>query len=297
MAAEPERKGGRRLLAPEDRGDSSFHRFAASPVMGEMAKRTGIDSKRLSVFAIAIPPLIFLLLFGLHALCEVAAFVYPAYKTFKILRKKTSAPSVRKRKRPEDSPSGTRSLDESGTGEEGEEEEDEPGLPVNQELPVDQYLQDQHIVWLTYWVVYGVYDSVEYFTDRIFFWFPGYTLFKALFLLFTFIQIKGERGCVLIYGVAVRPLFVRYRTHIETAIREGMKGMSQAGSEVVVVGSSAFTKAFSTVISPQTLAEKAGSLSFKVMQAAAQRSASPTPTEPASPTEPETVPPDGKKLM
>jgi len=201
-------------------------------------------------------------------------------KPLKSFEKKNSAPSpASKHTRIEDSPSGTRSLDESGTGE----VEDEPGLPQDQ--PVDDYTRDQHIVWLTYWVVYGVYDSVEYFADRIFFWLPFYTLLKAAFLLFTFIQINGERGCVKVYDNAVRPFFLKYQTQIENAIREGMKGMGQAGSEIVGEGSSAFTKAFSSVVSPQMIA-------VKFMQAAAQaRSTSPTTTQS------EIVPPDGKKLM
>ncbi|CAH2293066.1 receptor expression-enhancing 6 isoform X1 [Pelobates cultripes] len=43
-------------------------------------------------------------------------------------------------------------------------------------------------IWLTYWVVYGVFSVVEFFSDIFLFWFPFYYLGKVRMLLQTTVR-------------------------------------------------------------------------------------------------------------
>lgn len=47
---------------------------------------------------------------------------------------------------------------------------------------VESVDKDDDTQWLTYWVVYGAFNIVEFFTDMFLGWFPFYFLFKCAFL-------------------------------------------------------------------------------------------------------------------
>lgn len=38
------------------------------------------------------------------------------------------------------------------------------------------------LAWLMYWVIFGLFNIVEYFADFILGWFPLYPLFKVIFV-------------------------------------------------------------------------------------------------------------------
>eukprot|EP01006_Ploeotia_vitrea_P051344 TRINITY_DN67549_c6_g1_i2.p1 TRINITY_DN67549_c6_g1~~TRINITY_DN67549_c6_g1_i2.p1 ORF type:complete len:270 (+),score=90.60 TRINITY_DN67549_c6_g1_i2:357-1166(+) len=69
--------------------------------------------------------------------------------------------------------------------------------------------------WLTYWVVYAWFFTVESISDRILSWVPFYFLLKLLFLLWC--QLPAYRGAAVVYRSVVRPLVRPYSLHIDTS--------------------------------------------------------------------------------
>lgn len=58
--------------------------------------------------------------------------------------------------------------------------------------------KDDDTQWLTYWVVYGFFSIVEFFTDTLLSWFPFYYLIKCGFLVWC--MMGGENnGSLIIY--------------------------------------------------------------------------------------------------
>ncbi|ORZ06717.1 TB2/DP1, HVA22 family-domain-containing protein [Absidia repens] len=51
--------------------------------------------------------------------------------------------------------------------------------------------------WLTYWVVLGLLQSIEYFEDTILYWMPFYYLFKTAFLLY--LMLPSVTGASTLY--------------------------------------------------------------------------------------------------
>jgi len=70
--------------------------------------------------------------------------------------------------------------------------------------------------WLTYWVVFAFFSTIEFFSDIIFSWFPLYWLAKVVFLIWCFLPISTN-GSAIIYARVIRPIFVKNRTKIDSA--------------------------------------------------------------------------------
>jgi len=78
--------------------------------------------------------------------------------------------------------------------------------------------------WLTYWVVFAFFSTIEFFSDIIFSWFPFYWLFKVAFLIWCFLPISSN-GSLVIYGKVIRPLFVKNRGKID-GVAEMLGGLA-----------------------------------------------------------------------
>lgn len=61
---------------------------------------------------------------------------------------------------------------------------------------------------LTYWVVFGFLNVIEFWTNAILYWIPFYFLFKTVFLLY--IGIPSFGGADAIYTSAIKPFADRY---------------------------------------------------------------------------------------
>ncbi|EDV26498.1 Receptor expression-enhancing protein 6 [Trichoplax sp. H2] len=68
--------------------------------------------------------------------------------------------------------------------------------------------------WLTYWVVYAVFNILEYFSDLLLSWFPFYFLMKLLFLCWCMAPVSWN-GSHIIYFKIIRPWFLRHEQEIE----------------------------------------------------------------------------------
>lgn len=71
--------------------------------------------------------------------------------------------------------------------------------------------------WLTYWTVFGFVNVVEYFVDRILFWFPFYYIFKTLFVLW--LALPSFRGAEVLYNSFLRKLLLQYAPQIDAQAR------------------------------------------------------------------------------
>jgi receptor expression-enhancing protein 5/6 len=75
--------------------------------------------------------------------------------------------------------------------------------------------------WLTYWVVYAVFNIIETFVDLILFWFPFYYSIKFGFLIWLF--LPNVRGAQYLYTHLILPFFLRQ----EKALTEVVEGVSK----------------------------------------------------------------------
>ncbi|KAI1283134.1 Receptor expression-enhancing protein 5 [Halotydeus destructor] len=76
---------------------------------------------------------------------------------------------------------------------------------------------DDDTKWLTYWVVYAFFSTIEFFSDIIFSWFPFYWLAKVVFLIWCFLPISGN-GSMVVYHRFIRPIFLKNKSKIESAV-------------------------------------------------------------------------------
>lgn len=61
---------------------------------------------------------------------------------------------------------------------------------------------------LTYWVVFGFLNVIEFWTNAILYWIPFYFLFKTIFLLY--IGIPGFGGATAVYINVIKPFSDQY---------------------------------------------------------------------------------------
>ncbi|XP_056372698.1 receptor expression-enhancing protein 6 isoform X1 [Hyla sarda] len=74
-------------------------------------------------------------------------------------------------------------------------------------------------IWLTYWVVYGVFSVVEFFSDIFLFWFPFYYLGKCAFLLWCMAPFPWN-GSQTIYSRFVRPFFLKHHQTVDSVVSD-----------------------------------------------------------------------------
>ncbi|KAJ1734581.1 ER membrane protein DP1/Yop1 [Coemansia biformis] len=63
--------------------------------------------------------------------------------------------------------------------------------------------------WLTYWVVFGLLNVVEYFTGFLLYWFPFYYLIKLGFLVW--LMLPSTRGAERLYTAGLKPMLQHAR--------------------------------------------------------------------------------------
>merc|ERR1712147_445098 len=79
--------------------------------------------------------------------------------------------------------------------------------------------------WLTYWVVYGVFNIVEFFGDILLSWFPLYFFIKTAFLIWCMAPIKLN-GSIIIFKMIILPFFILHKEKLgklQTKVDEEMK--------------------------------------------------------------------------
>lgn len=74
-------------------------------------------------------------------------------------------------------------------------------------------------IWLTYWVVYGVFSVVEFFSDIFLFWFPFYYLGKCGFLLWCMAPFTWN-GSQILYNRFIRPFFLKHHRTVDSVVSD-----------------------------------------------------------------------------
>lgn len=86
--------------------------------------------------------------------------------------------------------------------------------------------------WLTYWVVYALFATVEFFSNIIFRWFPLYWLVKISFLIWCFLPISSN-GSMVIYHKFIRPFFLKNHGAIDGTIGSAGDALLSGASKLV----------------------------------------------------------------
>lgn len=90
--------------------------------------------------------------------------------------------------------------------------------------------KDDDTQWLTYWVVYGLFSIVEFFSDIFLSWFPFYYAGKCVFLLWCMAPVSWN-GSAMLYERVVRPAFLQHQTAMDSVVSDLTgKAKSIAGS-------------------------------------------------------------------
>uniref|UniRef100_A0A8C5LWL3 Receptor expression-enhancing protein n=1 Tax=Leptobrachium leishanense TaxID=445787 RepID=A0A8C5LWL3_9ANUR len=74
-------------------------------------------------------------------------------------------------------------------------------------------------IWLTYWVVYGIFSVVEFFSDIFLFWFPFYYLGKCTFLLWCMAPFSWN-GSQILYNRFIRPFFLKHHQTVDGVVHD-----------------------------------------------------------------------------
>ncbi|KAJ8277485.1 hypothetical protein GJAV_G00075670 [Gymnothorax javanicus] len=89
--------------------------------------------------------------------------------------------------------------------------------------------KDDDTKWLTYWVVYGIFSVVEFFSDIFLYWFPFYYIGKCLFLLWCMAPVKWN-GSQVLYSRVVRPFFLRHEAAVDGVVND-LSGKAMTAAE------------------------------------------------------------------
>ncbi|CAM2109193.1 receptor expression-enhancing protein 6 isoform X1 [Lepidochelys kempii] len=79
--------------------------------------------------------------------------------------------------------------------------------------------KDDDTMWLTYWVVYGVFSVAEFFSDTFLYWFPFYYAGKCLFLVWCMAPISWN-GSQVLYQNVIRPCFLKHHQTVDHVLSD-----------------------------------------------------------------------------
>uniref|UniRef100_F7AT74 Receptor expression-enhancing protein n=1 Tax=Monodelphis domestica TaxID=13616 RepID=F7AT74_MONDO len=79
--------------------------------------------------------------------------------------------------------------------------------------------REDDTIWLTYWVVYGMFGLAEFFSDIFLFWFPFYYAGKCAFLLWCMLPLACN-GSQFLYNRLIRPIFLRHQASMDSLVTD-----------------------------------------------------------------------------
>jgi len=74
----------------------------------------------------------------------------------------------------------------------------------------------EYVKWMMYWIVFAFFNAVCYVTDIFLSWFPGYYLFKMLFILW--LVSPATRGSTYLYKKVVHPALRKNEDYIDRTL-------------------------------------------------------------------------------
>lgn len=86
--------------------------------------------------------------------------------------------------------------------------------------------KDDDTQWLTYWVIFALFNVVEFFADTFTKYFPVYWLFKCGFLIYLYLPMT--LGAQKIYHRAVKPFVLKHQSAIDRGIGRAQEKLGEA---------------------------------------------------------------------
>ena len=104
-------------------------------------------------------------------------------------------------------------------------------------LALESKGSDDDKQWLTYWVVFGIFNIIDQFAGFILTFIPFYFFLKLCFLVWLFHPIT--QGATVIYNAYILPNMQQYEKHIEK-LEKGVAGLADSATSQLkdVVGKS-----------------------------------------------------------
>ncbi|XP_029973008.1 receptor expression-enhancing protein 6 isoform X1 [Salarias fasciatus] len=84
---------------------------------------------------------------------------------------------------------------------------------------IESNVKEDDTQWLTYWVVYGLFSVVEFFSDIFLFWFPFYYASKCVFLIWCMAPVSWN-GSEILYKKAIRPFFLKHQATMDSMVSD-----------------------------------------------------------------------------
>ncbi|KAJ3310338.1 hypothetical protein HDV04_005089 [Boothiomyces sp. JEL0838] len=85
--------------------------------------------------------------------------------------------------------------------------------------------------WLTYWVVFGFFNLIEFFSDILLFWLPFYYFFKAAIILW--LVLPQTMGANFVYSKIIRPFLVAEQNEIDASLDKFKNKVSSVITEEI----------------------------------------------------------------
>ncbi|XP_017015361.1 receptor expression-enhancing protein 5 isoform X2 [Drosophila takahashii] len=76
--------------------------------------------------------------------------------------------------------------------------------------------------WLIYWVTFGIFTVIEFFSGLLTSVIPFYWLLKCALLIWCMLPTE-QNGSTIIYAKLVRPYFLKHHESVDRIIDDGMK--------------------------------------------------------------------------
>jgi len=94
---------------------------------------------------------------------------------------------------------------------------------------IESATKDDDTQWLTYWVIFALFNVVEFASDTIVGWFPIYWLLKCVFMVY--LWMPSTRGATFLYMKFVRPFVAKHGTTIDKRIASAIGTVGDAVKE------------------------------------------------------------------
>uniref|UniRef100_A0A915KRH8 Receptor expression-enhancing protein n=1 Tax=Romanomermis culicivorax TaxID=13658 RepID=A0A915KRH8_ROMCU len=76
--------------------------------------------------------------------------------------------------------------------------------------------KDDDTQWLTYWVVFAVFNVIEFASDVIVGWFPFYWLVKCALMLY--LHLPMTKGAEKLYNAYIRPWALKHQAKVDSVL-------------------------------------------------------------------------------
>lgn len=113
---------------------------------------------------------------------------------------------------------------------------------------VESETKEDDTQWLIYWVVFGVFNIVEFFSDILLSWFPLYFLVKLIFLCWCMAPVSWN-GANTLYHKVIKPFVLKHQSQID-------KALDKVGEKVDAVAKEAKDAATEAAIRATTESDK-----------------------------------------